>query len=44
MSRDDKKKRNRQSAFTNPVLVGAMTLLVAMVAVSALPGSVSDGV
>jgi virulence factor Mce-like protein len=33
MSRDDKKKRNRQSAFTNPVLVGAMTLLVAMVAV-----------
>jgi virulence factor Mce-like protein len=33
MSRDQKKKRNRQSAFTNPVLVGAMTLLVAMVAV-----------
>jgi virulence factor Mce-like protein len=35
MSRDDKSKRsrNRQSAFTNPVLVGAMTLLVIMVAV-----------
>ena len=33
MSRDQKKKRNRPSAFSNPVLVGAMTLLVAMVAV-----------
>jgi ABC-type transporter Mla subunit MlaD len=33
MSRDQKKRRNRPSAFSNPVLVGAMTLLVAMVAV-----------
>jgi phospholipid/cholesterol/gamma-HCH transport system substrate-binding protein len=34
MSRDDKKKnRNRPSAFSNPVLVGAMTLLVVLVAV-----------
>jgi virulence factor Mce-like protein len=33
MSRDQKKRRNRPSAFSNPVLVGAMTLLIAMVAV-----------
>jgi virulence factor Mce-like protein len=33
MSRDRKSKRKGPSAFTNPVLVGAMTLLVAMVAV-----------
>lgn len=34
MSRGPKPKtRNRQSAFTNPVLVGAMTLLVVLVAV-----------
>jgi virulence factor Mce-like protein len=29
----NRKKTNRQSAFSNPVLVGAMTLLVAMIAV-----------
>jgi virulence factor Mce-like protein len=33
MSREQKKRRNRPSAFSNPVLVGAMTLLIAMVAV-----------
>jgi virulence factor Mce-like protein len=33
MSRDQKKRRNHPSAFSNPVLVGAMTLLIAMVAV-----------
>jgi virulence factor Mce-like protein len=33
MSRDQKKNRNRPSPFSNPVLVGAMTLLIAMVAV-----------
>jgi virulence factor Mce-like protein len=31
--RTSKRNRNRQSAFTNPVLVGAMTLLVVLVAV-----------